>query len=62
MFTRENISKEEAKKLFKDQPYKLELIEELKDGEITIYRSGDFVDLCAGPHVESTKANSGRGF
>ncbi len=54
-FNKENISMEEAKKLFKDQPYKLELIEELKDGEITIYRSGEFVDLCAGPHVETTK-------
>jgi threonyl-tRNA synthetase len=54
-FVKENISKEEARKIFKDQPYKLELIEELSDGEITIYRSGEFVDLCAGPHVESTK-------
>ena len=54
-FTNENISKEAAKELFKDQPYKLELIEELTDGQITIYRSGNFVDLCAGPHVQSTK-------
>jgi threonyl-tRNA synthetase len=54
-FTRENITKEEAKNIFKDQPYKLELIEELNDGEITIYRSGEFIDLCAGPHVESTR-------
>ncbi len=54
-FERENITKEEAKKLFRDQPYKLELIEDLKDGEISIYRSGDFVDLCAGPHVKSTR-------
>jgi threonyl-tRNA synthetase len=54
-FTKENISREDAKTLFQNQPFKLELIEELKDGEITIYRSGDFVDLCAGPHVESTK-------
>ena len=54
-FTKENISKEAARELFKNQPYKLELIEELKDGEITIYRSGNFVDLCAGPHVQSTK-------
>jgi threonyl-tRNA synthetase len=54
-FTKENISKEEARKLFKDQPYKLELIEELNDGDITIYRSGEFIDLCAGPHVASTK-------
>lgn len=55
LFTRENISAEEARQLFQDQPYKLELIRELKDGEITVYKVGDFVDLCAGPHVESTK-------
>ncbi len=55
VFIRENISKDEAIQLFKDQPYKLELIGELKDGEITIYRSGDFTDLCAGPHVRSTR-------
>jgi threonyl-tRNA synthetase len=54
-FVKEYIPKEEAQKLFAGQPYKLELIEELKDGEITIYRTGDFVDLCAGPHVKSTK-------
>lgn len=54
-FSKENISKEAAKELFKDQPYKLQLIEELTDGEITIYRSGNFVDLCAGPHVQTTK-------
>jgi threonyl-tRNA synthetase len=55
VFTRENISKEEAKKLFCDQPYKIELIEDLQDGEISLYRSGEFVDLCAGPHVKSTR-------
>jgi threonyl-tRNA synthetase len=54
-FQRENISKTEAKTLFKDQPYKLELIEELADGDITLYRSGNFVDLCAGPHIETTQ-------
>jgi threonyl-tRNA synthetase len=54
-FKKENITKEEARTLFKGQPYKLELIEELNEGDITIYRSGEFVDLCAGPHVESTK-------
>src|SRR5512137_1313866 len=37
-FTRENISKDEANKLFQDQPYKIELINDLKDGEISIYR------------------------
>jgi threonyl-tRNA synthetase len=50
-FKRENISKTDARLLFSDQKYKLELIEELEDGDITIYRSGNFVDLCAGPHV-----------
>jgi threonyl-tRNA synthetase len=55
VFVREKVSKDEARQLFKDQSYKLELIEELKDGEITIYRSGDFVDLCAGPHIHTTK-------
>ncbi len=48
---REVVSKEEAKKLFANNPYKLELIDGI-DGEITIYRQGDFYDLCAGPHVE----------
>lgn len=50
-FVREVVSKEEAKELFKDNPYKLELIDGI-DGEITIYRQGKFYDLCAGPHLE----------
>jgi threonyl-tRNA synthetase len=62
VFKRENISKAEAQKLFKDQPYKLELIDELVEGEITIYRSGSFVDLCAGPHVASSKEIPSEGF
>ena len=61
-FVKENISKEAARQLFKDQSYKLELIEELQDGEITLYTSGSFVDLCAGPHVESTRKISYDGF
>ena len=40
--------------LFKNQPYKLELIKELKGKEMTVYESGKFVDLCSGPHVKST--------
>lgn len=52
-FVREEVSKEEAKKLFKDNPYKLELIEGI-EGQITIYRQGEWFDLCAGDHVEST--------
>jgi len=48
-------TKVEAKKIFKDQPYKLELIKELKTANATIYKSGEFTDLCAGPHIKSTK-------
>ena len=50
---REEVGKEEAKALFKDNPYKLELIEGI-EGAISIYCQGDFVDLCAGPHLEKT--------
>ena len=58
-FEKEIVSKKEAKKIFKDNPYKLELIEDLEDEEISVYKTGDFVDLCKGPHVESTgKLNS----
>ncbi|MBZ9572622.1 threonine--tRNA ligase [Patescibacteria group bacterium] len=54
-FEKEIISKTEAKKLFKAQPYKLELIEELPEKTVSIYKSGDFVDLCRGLHVKSTR-------
>lgn len=53
-FEKEVISKEKAREIFKDQPYKLELIEKIPS-DITLYRSGNFIDLCAGPHVKSTK-------
>lgn len=53
-FTREEISKTKAHKLFSEQPYKLELIDELQDKKVTIYSQGSFVDLCRGPHVNST--------
>jgi threonyl-tRNA synthetase len=53
-FAREEMSKTKARKLFADQPYKLELIDELEDKKVTIYRQGSFVDLCRGPHVNST--------
>ena len=50
-----SLSKKEALDLMKDQPYKKELIEELPEGEeISFYKQGDFTDLCAGPHLEST--------
>lgn len=53
-FVHQVINKEEAEKLFQDQPYKLELIKELPEDQVGIYRQGNFVDLCRGPHVEST--------
>lgn len=56
-FERKKLSVSEAKKLFKDEPYKLELIKDLEnEGEkISIYITGDFTDLCRGPHVNSSK-------
>ena len=50
---REEVSKEKALELFKDNPYKVELIKGI-DGVITIYKQGKWFDLCAGPHVERT--------
>jgi len=52
--SREDMTKKEAHKLFKDNVYKLELIEDLEDDNISIYRQDDFIDLCRGPHVPST--------
>lgn len=56
-FTREEVSAEQAKQQFVGNPYKLELIEELENaGEvITLYRSGEFTDLCRGGHVDQPK-------
>jgi len=66
-FKREVVDAEQAKQLFKDQPFKLELIRDLEAGttdehgnpikekpELSIYKSDTFVDLCRGPHVENT--------
>jgi len=53
-FKKKILSKEKARKIFKNQPYKLELIKEMPGKRVTIYESGEFVDLCKGPHVKST--------
>jgi len=51
-FERREVSKDEALELFADEPYKLELIRDLPEGEtISTYRQGRFLDLCRGPHV-----------
>ena len=53
---REEISRDEALEKFKDDPYKIDIINELPDGEvISCYTQGDFTDLCRGPHVDSVK-------
>jgi len=55
-FEREMLSKERAREVFKErgESYKLELLEQVEDDEVSIYRQGEFVDLCRGPHIKST--------
>jgi len=54
-FTGKKVSKITAKKLFKNQPYKLELIKDLKEKTVGTYQNGKFLDLCKGGHVKNTK-------
>jgi threonyl-tRNA synthetase len=56
VFTRKEVSKADALAYFQEKgdEYKLELIEDLRDGEITFYEQGHFVDLCKGPHIPDT--------
>ncbi len=62
-FEKEVISREKALEMFKDQPFKVELIEGLpQDEEISIYKSGEFTDLCRGPHVCSMADINAQGF
>ncbi|TAL61881.1 MAG: threonine--tRNA ligase [Bacteroidetes bacterium] len=55
-YVRKKVSKKEATEYFtqKNDPYKLELISELQDGQITFYQQGNFTDLCRGPHIPNT--------
>ncbi|HEX73928.1 MAG TPA: threonine--tRNA ligase [Dehalococcoidia bacterium] len=53
-FIRQEVTKEEARRLFASQLYKLELIDEIADEKVSLYQQGSFVDLCRGPHVSST--------
>ena len=55
-FKKEKVSKSEAEHILKEreEPYKLELLKEIEDDMITLYFQGDFVDLCRGPHLQST--------
>jgi len=56
-FTKEEIDETGARELFKNEPYKIELINEIarSDRKITLYKTGNFTDLCEGPHVVNTK-------
>ncbi len=54
-FEKKIISKQAGNKLFAKQPYKLQLIKEIPDKDITIYKTGDFSDLCKGPHIKSSQ-------
>ncbi|MCH8741903.1 threonine--tRNA ligase [Patescibacteria group bacterium] len=54
-FKKKLISKKETERIFKNQPYKLELIKEVPGKKVSTYESGKFLDLCLGPHVKSTK-------
>ncbi len=54
-FEKKNITKRVAKKLFAVQPYKLEILKDLPGDTVSIFQTGEFVDLCKGPHIKSTK-------
>ncbi|MEA2092397.1 MAG: threonine--tRNA ligase [Patescibacteria group bacterium] len=62
IFEKKIVSKKEAEEVFKDEPYKLELLNDIEEEEISIYKSGTFVDLCSGPHIESSKEIDPEGF
>jgi len=53
-FIRREVSKAQALELYRDEPYKLEMIGDLADGTISLYTHGDFTDLCRGPHLPHT--------
>ena len=61
-FEKQNITKRRAKRLFAIQPYKLELIKDLPGENVSIYTNGEFVDLCKGPHIKSTKEINPKAF
>lgn len=52
-FISEEMTKKDAQRLFAAQPYKLELIDEIQDEKVRVYRQGSFIDLCRGPHLNS---------
>lgn len=62
-FVRKEVTRDEAREIFKTQKYKLELLDSIPEGEtVTIYTQGNFTDLCRGPHVSNTKELAADGF
>ncbi len=62
-FVRKEVTRDEAREIFKTQKYKLELLDAIPEGEtVTIYTQGNFTDLCRGPHVSNTKELAADGF
>ncbi|HPO02675.1 MAG TPA: threonine--tRNA ligase, partial [Treponemataceae bacterium] len=62
-FVRREVSRAEALELFKDEPFKTELIQDLPESEIiSVYQSGAFLDLCRGPHVANTREINAQSF
>jgi threonyl-tRNA synthetase len=61
-FEKSVVSKKQAEEVFKNEPYKLELLDDIEEKEVSIYKSGDFTDLCSGPHIENTKEIDPDGF
>ncbi len=53
-FKQEKVSVDKAREIFQNQPYKLEIIDDIDDDKINLYKNGDFVDVCRGPHIDST--------
>jgi threonyl-tRNA synthetase len=53
-FVREEVPKARALEFYKDEPYKLEMLQDLEDGTISFYSQGNFTDLCRGPHLPHT--------
>ncbi len=54
-FQKKTVSKKEAASILQNQPYKLEILQDLPGDKVSLYRSGDFTDLCRGPHISSTE-------
>ncbi len=54
-FEKREVVKEKAKEIFKNNPYKLELLDDIEKDNVSLYQSGNFVDLCEGPHVQNSK-------